>query len=1854
MRTALVLLIFLAGSVFSEELAQEARGWQLMETFAAQAPARQVGQPGNEWVDRWVENTFQTFVERSGGGSREDHLSSQSAWDSSIGKILQSRNSIYLEEVSPSLFSSGEQADVEEELVATRASFSTAIARSPLPVIFLLIGVLALLLIAWWFQRRTSLLWLAGVATVLLAFISTIAVNSAATSLVAGGASGSGAASGFTRAIESFFGYRTEAAAANRGIWQRGRIRSYTAAYIPGEYSIQTGGQSEKIYQLAPNLTDPGNFQSPEIQLPFFYGGTGSFEELRVGNLKGTVVFLEFNSGSNWVQAVEMGAEAVVFLEPAEGRSLSTQQAFLKISNTPLSIPRFYLPRPALDRLVGVGWEQGNANGQLLSFNEQPAKWKRTPIYTDWLYIPGKDPDDLSGLVHIQTFKDAASVVPELSAGAESTANLAAIPDLLDRLLKDPPLHPILVSVVNDHSNALNGEYTFSSFAFTPSSAFAQELDRLDYLYAQKLLVAKVYSQKPDARLLEYMRSSIERVGGRSYTVKETIVNHLTMLRNSLRGEQNLLTFQLQQSDLPGLERIQMESRMKESSNEVTDVIALLGLFNRFGHRTEFSQLNPGQVQTLAEIFGLLSKISAREAVLLDEERRIILDNLSVRALLSSGVLPERISSWLDFLDAAAPPLPSVVGIHLDLGLGSKELGMFFIGESRVLNPRGVDRFSRAAADRTRRFARLALEIAGEISSKQNQPPFLRDTFLTGGSDGWRTHLGLKQSFASSSFHQFAQGSVTITSVADLRPVLFTPDDTLERIDRDVFERQLGNVTEMLCRLTKSDQLPSTMQLRGTPSPVSVELTVRQMDRFSVGIPQTLLPNALVLGYPFSFAESEALSYFGQVRRFPILMADDFGRLTVRGELWKRSSVLAFGFNEDFRKTIAALDFGENEGRFASTIDLTVREMFTHRSLVTFESQKTDFYGFNNPLTFEPVPNVEILDARTDSRPRHYSIVGTEPFAGNKKIPLPFDGTLSVFVEPDMPFKIRSGNIFAIKTTPDNLSGEGFPSGIPAVRDLPWIMANDYQSLASSRLALLASKGVTSDAGDRLNEETVSVIEEAAVETSEGNRRLLAEIARGLGFRTYTLTINIIHDLVVAVVILLALIVPFCFFLVKLLSPFSDFNRQLFLFMGVFAFFAVLLYFIQPAFAVGDRPQIIILAFVILGLALFVGSVILGKFNAAMNQAVEQMQLSETADAPQGRLVGAAFMVGVNNMKKRRIRTTLTCATIVLVTFTILSVISVKEGGEPLRLKVGAEAPYNGFTFVRPGLAPISPMQVSRLRSHFADRAETILRTWSSRQDEFGGYLSYYFHPENPVPGASIDSLEVPLLLGLETGERDFITRLEDKEYLLEGSRWFSANDAKEMMISRRAAALLGISEDNFSSQVFQINGMDLKLVGIFEDDSIGELRDLRKLPFLPLKLEATAVLTDSAESTSAGDITESPGVQVASGVDVIFLPVDIARSIGGAENRVLGVKYKEAEGESPSELVQRMWSDIQKFLRYQQAYLGVGLTEPVMREESLSPLDSGEYALASSSSAEIGGVLKIAIPVILAATIILNTMLGSVMERKKEISIYNAIGLNPTHVMIFFLAEALVFGLVGSVAGYFIGQLMSVGLGQFIDLNLNYSSLSVMVVIFLTIATVMLSTLYPASMAAKAAVPSGQRRWCLPQPEGDQIHLRFPFSYDARRIFAVCAYLHEFMKQNSEASTGKFLAALRVVGRVPSKTGTGDSAEAQGDQPHEALAMVYDITPIPFDLGVNQKMEIYADYDQRVKAYMLSVHLTRESGEVHSWTTVNQPFLEALRKRLLTWRSQRPEIQESYFVAGEALFRNSAHLEVVGPADDA
>ncbi len=115
---------------------------------------------------------------------------------------------------------------------------------------------------------------------------------------------------------------------------------------------------------------------------------------------------------------------------------------------------------------------------------------------------------------------------------------------------------------------------------------------------------------------------------------------------------------------------------------------------------------------------------------------------------------------------------------------------------------------------------------------------------------------------------------------------------------------------------------------------------------------------------------------------------------------------------------------------------------------------------------------------------------------------------------------------------------------------------------------------------------------------------------------------------------------------------------------------------------------------------------------------------------------------------------------------------------------------------------------------------------------------------------------------------------------------------------------------------------------------------------------------------------------------------------------------------------------------------------------------------------AVLGGIA--AISLVVAGVGIINTMMVSVMERTREIGTMKAIGAKSREVLMIFLSEAMLTGLVGGVIGVIFGIFLSQVIGNFINLRASSSlGLSLLVVGF-AILTSMISGIYPAWRAAK------------------------------------------------------------------------------------------------------------------------------------------------------------------------------------------
>jgi len=303
---------------------------------------------------------------------------------------------------------------------------------------------------------------------------------------------------------------------------------------------------------------------------------------------------------------------------------------------------------------------------------------------------------------------------------------------------------------------------------------------------------------------------------------------------------------------------------------------------------------------------------------------------------------------------------------------------------------------------------------------------------------------------------------------------------------------------------------------------------------------------------------------------------------------------------------------------------------------------------------------------------------------------------------------------------------------------------------------------------------------------------------------------------------------------------------------------------------------------------------------------------------------------------------------------------------------------------------------------------------------------------------------------------------------------------------------------------------------------------------------------------------------------------------------------------------------------------------------------DMGEtYLLTGIGHLRVTGLGAVLIPLVLGGLIIFATMLNSVAERGRDIFIFASLGLAPIHVAALFLVEAGIYAVLGGMGGYLLAQLGACLLGVLARLgigvqpDINYSSFTAVATMLIVMATVLISALYPALVASRAASP-GSSDFRIPQPVGDRIELPFPFTVARRDIRGLLAFLASYLDLHSDAATGSFT-----------------TADAEMREDGESFSITARIWLAPFDLGLGQRFTLTASPTDVPAIYAIQIGLTLLSGQRANWRRANRPFLRALRLQFLVWRTLTPEAMDSYRALGgdpQAVLREAVAVDAPLP----
>ena len=740
---------------------------------------------------------------------------------------------------------------------------------------------------------------------------------------------------------------------------------------------------------------------------------------------------------------------------------------------------------------------------------------------------------------------------------------------------------------------------------------------------------------------------------------------------------------------------------------------------------------------------------------------------------------------------------------------------------------------------------------------------------------------------------------------------------------------------------------------------------------------------------------------------------------------------------------------------------------------------------------------------------------------------------------------------------------------------------------------LLRSRGIKNTSIEELHWRSFDLWKSAGDSTSVATSEALASSAALSNRPVYNTVRRSLDDLVQAVLILLALAIPFAFALERLIIGSTNIYRQISWFCGFFIVTFAILYLVHPAFAISDQSMIIFLAFALLVLSSLVITVIMQKFGTELKVMQGLTSTVHNADVSRYNTMMAAVGMGISTMRRRPLRTALTALTITLLTYTILNFASFDTRTGIVTLFDGSSPKYTGVLLHRVNWAPIDVELLSVMQGRWGNDATLASRYWlpagTDPATENGGPL--ITRKDGSMP------LVLRGLLGMEPQELSY--RSDIRAMFGSGAEALKNG----IFLTTAQAKQLGVRVDD----TVLLGGIPLQVAGLLDPAVVGALRDMDDSEILPVDFS----IVSSTQPTTA-----QQQQQVSTGADVL----------AAAQNRQDWVPLPiEAVAIVSADVAQKLGASLRAVTLYTpDPQSATTIAEDMARMLPL-PITAtridGVYTHVLAPIVMATGVKDLIFPIILGALVIFGTMLGSVADREKEIYTFSALGLAPAHVATLFFAEAMVYSFIGGMGGYLLAQGAMKVLGGLSQLGvvhgvpeMNYSSLNAIFAILIVMATVLISAIYPAFKASRSANPGVLRSYKMVKPDGDRFDIVFPFTVSQYDITGVVSFLKEHFDNFSDTSLGVFMARDTVLVREGASLGL---------RAHLSLA--------PFDLGVTQAFYLHSIASEIEGIDEVKIELQRYSGQSKDWERLNKVLLDDLRRQFLIWRAIPQETMELY-----------------------
>lgn len=224
-------------------------------------------------------------------------------------------------------------------------------------------------------------------------------------------------------------------------------------------------GAGVKVRGLWPNLVRTSTIAGEGISGRLIYVADGRSFRFDGHDVEGSIVLMDFESGTRWLTSGMLGAKAVIFLDARAAVRQEAEEKYLQ--KVPLPLPRFYLSRDGLlecARIGGLGFDDVSELLHSLADPEAPAfsvhvggqmSWVPRLGYNVVAELPGKKAGPCELIV--SAYYDSTSIVPSVSPGAEAACGAASLLEMARVWSAEPPDRTVRFLFTSGHFRALAG-----------------------------------------------------------------------------------------------------------------------------------------------------------------------------------------------------------------------------------------------------------------------------------------------------------------------------------------------------------------------------------------------------------------------------------------------------------------------------------------------------------------------------------------------------------------------------------------------------------------------------------------------------------------------------------------------------------------------------------------------------------------------------------------------------------------------------------------------------------------------------------------------------------------------------------------------------------------------------------------------------------------------------------------------------------------------------------------------------------------------------------------------------------------------------------------------------------------------------------------------------------------------------------------------------------------------------------------------------------------------------------------------------------------------------------------------------